>query len=533
MSFRYLLLALLAGMPVSVSAADQSSDNVAIGCFFSVIALTLFITYWAARRTRTADDFYVAGSSITGTQNGLAIAGDFMSAATMLGVAAVIFTAGYDAVIYMLAPVLAFAVMLMLMTDKLRALGRYTFTDVISLRLDPKPMRVLAATTALVSAVMYLMVQIVGAGALIQVLFAIDYKIAVVMVGTLMIIYVAVGGMLATTWVQITKAVLLLTGITALALLVLVKFNFSMGALFDAALDVHMNGDRLVRPGGLNLSLVSALSLALGLGFGLVGSPHVLMRFFTVPNAAAARRSAFVAMLAVSYVNVVMFFIIAVGAVALVSGNTDFLDETGQIIGGANMVVIHAAEVVGGKLFLGVISAVAFATILAVVAGLTIASASAVSHDLYANVFRHGRSTEKEEVLVSRISTVVLGVIMMTLGIAFEGQNIAYLVSLALTVAASTNFPLLILTSYWRGFTTRGALAGGIGGLLTAIGLVILGPAVWVSIFGFDKPVFPSGYPAIYSMSVAFIGAWLFSVTDKSPRAVEDRERFDNLIAKA
>lgn len=491
---------------------------IAISCFLGVIALTLMITYYAARRTTTAEDFYVAGGQISGVQNGLAIAGDFMSAATLLGTTAMLFTSGFDAAIYLASAPMAFMVFLFLMTDKLRTMGRFTFVDILAVRLEEKPIRILAATTALVSALMYLMVQVVGAGALVQILFGIDYKFAVIIVSVLMVLYVSLGGMLATTWVQITKAILLLGGITVLGLLTLLHVGFDFQGLYEAAgyKNTLDQGDpqRLIMPGGLGLDVWASLSLGLGLVFGLVGSPHLLMRFFTVPDAKQARISAAVAMTAVSYVNLIIFFIVGVGTVALLKGDGQFYDENGMILGGANMIAVHLARFVGGNVFYGIMAAVAFATILAVVAGLTLASASAVSHDLYARVIRKGKATQSEEIRVFKLTSIVLGLAVILLGIAFEGQNVAYLVSLALAVAASTNFPLLILAMYWRGFTTRGAVWGGIVGLTTTIVLMILGPAVWVKVLGFSEPIFPSAYPALYAMVAAFSVMVLVSLLD-------------------
>ena len=482
---------------------------IAIVCFLVVIAITLGITYFAARRTQSAADFYVAGGRISGTQNGLAIAGDFLSAATLLGTTAMIFTAGFDAAIYISASMVAFVFFLFLMTDKLRALGRFTFVDILVTRLEERPIRLLAASTGLISALMYLMVQVVGAGALIQILFHIEYKFAVVLVSFLMVFYGSVGGMLATTWVQITKAILLLGGITMLGVLTLAHFDFDFAQLYNAAAannlqHVPERAQQLVLPGGLGLDTWASLSLGLGLAFGLLGSPHLLMRFFTVPDAKAARKSAAVAMTAVSFVNLIIFFVVGIATVALIKGNSTFLDQQGVVQGGANMVAVHLARLVGGEVFYGIMAAVAFATILAVVAGLTIASVSAISHDIFASVYKKGDVSEREEIRVSRISTVVLGSLVVLLGWAFEGQNVAYLVSLALAVAASTNFPLLILTMYWPGLTTQGAIAGALVGLVVTITLMILGPAVWVGVLEFARPVFPSGYPALYAMLGAF-----------------------------
>ena len=456
-----------------------------------------------------------------------AIAGDFMSAATFLGLTALFFSIGFDSIIYILCPPVAYAIITFVLADRLRNLGRFTFADIICGRLEQKTMRIYASIAAFVSAVIYLVAQMVGAGGLIQILFGIPYGYAVSLVGILMVLYVAFGGMLATTWVQITKAMILMLGVVYLAFLVLQAFDFNYTALFQQAIANHGNGELLTLPGGLNIGFFNMLSLSIGLSFGIIASPHILMRFFTVPDARSARQSAFVALLIVSFVFLLMYYIVSVGGLALVKGDPRFLDASGNIIGGTNMVAIHLGEILGGEIFLGVISAVAFATILAVVAGLTLASASAISHDLYANVFKRGKEGASREVLVSRFTAVMIGIITIFLGIAFHEQNIAYLVALALAIAASANFPILVLSIFWRGLTTRGAWIGGTMGLVCALLFVILGPAVWVDVFGFVKPVFPSGYPALYAMLIAFFSIWVISVTDKSERARIDFKKFD------
>lgn len=504
----------------------------AILLFLLIVAITVGITVVAARRTTTAADYFVAGGRIGGFQNGLAIAGDFMSAATLLGISALIFTAGFDATIYLCAPMAAFAVLVFLLTDKLKAFGRYTFTDILCARLKERPVRILAATTTLAFSIMYLMVQVVGAGALIEILFGIRYTWAVLIVTGLMVLYVAVGGMLATTWVQITKAVMLLAGIVVLAVLALVQFDFDFGALYGSAEANHGPGGYLTRPGGMGLGLVSSVSLGVSFVFGLAGSPHLLMRFFTVPNAAEARKSACVALGAIALVNMLIFFVIGVAAVALIKGNPDYLDASGQVVGGVNMVSVHLAHAVGGEIYFGIMASVAFATILAVVAGLTLASVSAISHDLYASAYKRGKASEQDEVRVSRLAALGLGVVVACLGLAFEKQNIAYLVALTLAIGASTNFPLLMLSIYWRGFTTRGAIAGGIVGLVTAIGLMVLGPSIWISVFGNEKAIFPEPFPALYSVVAAMATMWLVSKLDRSDQGDRDRENFTVMIGE-
>ncbi len=515
------------GMAMAAEGGQREPSGVAISSFFVVIALTLGITYWAAKRTRTAHEFYAAGSSIKGWQNGFAIAGDFMSAATFLGLTGLFFSIGFDSIIYILCPPVAYAIISFLLADRLRNLGKFTFADIICGRLEQRTMRIYASIAAFVSAIVYLVAQMVGAGGLIQILFGIPYGYAVSLIGILMVLYVAFGGMLATTWVQITKAMILMLGVIYMAFMVMQVFDFDYAALYQQAIDNHENGELLLLPGGLNIGFFNMLSMSVGLSFGIIASPHILMRFFTVPDARNARQSAFVALLIVSFVFLLLFYIISAGGLAMVKGDPRFLDASGNLIGGTNMVAIHLGEALGGEIFLGIISAVAFATILAVVAGLTLASASAISHDLYANVFKRGGEEASNEVLVSRITTVMIGIITIILGIAFHKQNIAYLVALALAISASANFPILTLSMFWRGLTTRGAWMGGSIGLICALLFVILGPAVWVEVFGFEKPIFPSGYPALYSMLLAFFSIWLISVTDKSARAKIDHDNFD------
>ena len=499
--------------------------------FLIIIIGTVGLTIVASKRTSSAADFFVAGGKIGGLSNGFAIAGDFMSAATLLGITAIIFGAGYDAVIYLGAPLGAFSIVIYLMSDKLKALGKYSFTDIICTRLKQKPIRILAATTTLSFSLMYLMVQIVGAGALIEVLFGISYIWSVIIVTALMVIYVAVGGMLATTWVQITKAILLLVGVTVLALLTLASFDFSFSSMYEAAQSNHGTDGLLTKAGGLGLTSPSAVSLGIGLCLGLAGSPHLLMRFFTVKDKASARVSAGVALGAISYVNILIFFVIGVGSVALVKGNPAYLDSTGGIIGGSNMVSVHLADAVGGEIFLGIIAAIAFATILAVVAGLMLASVTALTHDIYTNVIMKGEVDQQKQIRLSKYAAVALGIAVALLGIAFERQNIAYLVSLTLAIGASTNFPLLILSMYWQGLTTKGAVTGGVIGLVAAILLMVLGPAVWVDVLGNEQPVFPQAYPALFSVSLAFFTMWLVSIFDQSEQAAEDRSKFEIMKA--
>jgi len=516
-------------------AQKQDTNWHAIIMFVIFVLFTLGITYWAARKNKTAADFYAAGGGITGFQNGLAIAGDYMSAASFLGISALVYASGFDGLIYSVGWLVGWPIILFLIAERLRNLGKFTFADVASYRLAQTPVRSFAATGALVVVVFYLIGQMVGAGQLIKLLFGMDYIYAVISVGALMVVYVTFGGMTATTWVQIIKACLLLGGATIIALGVMSHVGFSFEKLFTDAVAVHTKGAAIMRPGTLVTSPVEAISLALALMFGTAGLPHILMRFFTVPDAKAARKSVFYATGFIGYFYI-LTFIIGFGAILMVygSGNDLYLvkDAAGKITGlkgGNNMAALHLAHAVGGDLFLGFISAVAFATILAVVSGLALAGASAISHDLYASVFARGRSNESTEVMVSKVASMGLGVLAVILGIVFEKQNIAFLVGLTFAIAASTNFPILVMSMFWRGLTTRGAVIGGFAGLLAAVSFTVLGPTIWEDILGNAKgtAIFPLKYPAIFSMPVAFFMTWIFSVTDNSPRAQAEREAYD------
>ncbi len=365
----------------------------------------------------------------------------------------------------------------------------------------------------------------VGAGKLIQVLFGLEYEYAVILVGVMMIIYVTFGGMLATTWVQIIKACLLLTGVSFMAIMVLYHFGFSFESLAVKATENHNAGESILAPGGFISDPISAISLGMALMLGTAGLPHVLMRFFTVGNAKEARKSVVYATGFVGYFWIIIT-IVGFGAIAFLNsaeGAQYFVD--GKLFGGNNMASIHLSHMLGGNAFLGFISAVAFATILAVVSGLTLAGASAISHDLYSNVI-NPNATDEQVVKISRFTVVVVGIVGVTLGIAFEQQNIAYMVGLAFGIAASANFPILFLSIYWRGLTTRGAFLGGLCGLLTAVTLVIIGPIVWVQILGNPEALFPYKHPALFSVTVAFIAIWFFSKVDASERGKAEKELF-------
>ncbi|WP_448089915.1 cation acetate symporter [Pseudomonas azerbaijanoccidentalis] len=513
----------------------QPINITAISMFLVFVVTTLGITYWAASKTKSMDDFYTAGGGISGFQNGLALAGDYMSAAALLGVTSMIFFNGFDGVLYSISFFVAWPLLLFLFAERIRNLGRITISDIASFRLDQNRIRTMTAFGSLTVVCFYLVVQMVGAGQLIQLLFGLPYNYAVIAVGLLMAVYVTFGGMVATTWVQIIKAGLLLLGGTLLAFLALSKFGFSFDLLFEKAVAAHRDGERILLPSKLVADPLSLISLALGLVFGTAGLPHILMRFFTVPDAKQARKSVFVATGFIGFFYLIVA-VLGLAAIVIVGQDPAFYEGgnlAGKLIGGGNMPVMHLAKAVGGDLLLGFISAVAFATILAVVSGLTMAGTSAISHDLYVMVVRKGKADARDERRVSRIASVSIGIVAVVLGILFKDQNIAFLVALTFGVAASVNFPILVLSMYWKGLTTRGALIGGIAGLVSAVGLVVLSPAVWVKVLGNTDAIFPYDYPAIISMNVAFFFTWLGSVTDRSHGARLERERFDDQLIRA
>ena len=543
-----LLLAAAAGVALSLTLpalafaaepiAGEARDSVnipAVVMFLVFVAGTLYITKWASSRTKSAADFYTAGGGITGFQNSLAIAGDYMSAASFLGIAGLVFASGFDGLIYSMGFLVGWPLVLFLIAERLRNLGKFTFADVAAYRLQQTPIRILSATGTLVVVAFYLIAQMVGAGKLIELLFGLPYLYAIIAVGILMIAYVTFGGMLATTWVQIIKACMLLAGATFMAGAVLWQYGFNPGAMFQAAVEIHPKGQAIMGPGALVSDPISAISLGMALMFGTAGLPHILMRFFTVADAQAARKSVFYATGFIGYFYI-LTFIIGFGAIIFLMNDPTFykapatagaaVDKVTGLIGGTNMAAIHLSNAVGGSLFLGFISAVAFATILAVVAGLTLAGASAVSHDLYASVFAKGRTTDADEIRVSKIATVCLGVMAIVLGYLFEQQNVAFMVGLAFAVAASCNFPVLLLTMFWSKVTTRGAFIGGFLGLISAVVMVVLSKTVWVQTFGYAEAIFPYDNPALFSMTIAFGGIWLFSLLDRSQSAAAEHQAF-------
>ena len=498
--------------------------------FVLILGASLLITWQAGRRTRSSSEFYAASHSVGGFSNGLAIAGDHLSAGTLLGVTAVIYTDGYDGLIYMTGGAVGYPLLMCLLAERLRNLGSYTFVDVLSARFREASIRVLAATGTLVAAVLYLISQMVAGGALFEVLFGIPYPWAVAMVGGLTVLYVSVGGMLATTWVQMTKAVLLMFAI--LVLLALLMLNLGEGplSLLESAARVHQRGEEWLSPGQFLPDRVSIFAFVLTGIVGMVGLPHLLMRFFTVPDARQARRSA---VFATGYIVTfsLLLWITGLGIVVLLAGNTEILDDQGGMIGSTNMAIMHAARIIGGNVMLGFMASVAFATLLAVVCGLVLAAAAALAHDLYSGVYKRGRVDDRTEVRASRISVVALGALAVALGIQFQGQNVAYLTALAFTVAASVNTPALVAALFWRGASARGLILGGWVGMVVSVVLLALSPAVWEGALGLESAPFPWIYPGLFSIPAAALVIVVVSLADRSPEAMRGRRRYDELLA--
>jgi len=493
----------------SQAAADQATrigepNAVALAFFFGFITITLGITYWAAKRTRTTEEFYAAGRTISAGQNGFALAGDYMSAASFLGIAGLVSTTGFDGLIYSTGWLVGWPVVLFLIAEPLRNLGKYTFADVVASRLKQAPVRIAAAIGTLATVTFYLIAQMVGAGGLIRLMFGLTYETAIMIVGAAMLAYVLFGGMIATTWVQIVKAVLLLGGAAVLALLVLSKFGFNPVRLFAAAAAQY--GHDVLAPGRLVAKPLDAISLGMALMFGTAGLPHILMRFYTVPDAKAARTSVFYATGLIGFFYL-MTFVLGFGAMVLVGP-----DVIRSVDAGGNMAAPLLAETLGGTPFLGFIAAVAFATILAVVAGLTLSGAAALSHDLWVNVARGGHATQTEQLRVARVATIVLAIVAVMLGITFKGQNVAYMVGLAFAIAASANFPALLLSIFWRRCTTAGVVASMVLGTAATLTLIYLSPTIQIDILKHESAPFPLRNPALITIPLSFAIAIVVSL---------------------
>jgi cation/acetate symporter len=498
------------------------ADLLSISMFLIFVIFTLYITYWAAKKTKTTSEFYAAGRSITGFQNGLALAGDYMSAASFLGIAGMVALKGYDGLIYSIGFLVGWPLIMFLIAEPLRNLGKYTFADVVAFRLKQKPVRIAASVGSLSTITFYLIAQMVGAGSLIKTLFGLSYEVAVLVVGIVMTSYVLFGGMLATTWVQIIKAILLLGGATIIVVLTLAHFSFNPAELFNQAAEKY--SPAILAPGSYISNPFDALSLGLALMLGTAGLPHILMRFYTVPDAKEARKSVFFATGFIGYFYI-LTFIIGFGAMVLVG--QDIISGKVGTIGdkGGNMAALLLAEATGGSGFMGFIAAVAFATILAVVAGLTLSGASTLSHDLYVNVIKKGISNEAGEVKVAKRATIILGVLSVILGLIFKGQNVAFMVGLAFSIAASSNFPALLMSILWKKYSTKGAVASMVTGTLLSIILILLSPTVWVDLFGNETAIFPWKNPALISLPAAFAAGIIVSLLSKEESAREAFEK--------
>ncbi len=506
-------------------SAIGEPDAAAIGWFLGFVGVTLGITYWAARRTRTTNDFFAAGGNVSAVQNGFALAGDYMSAASFLGIAGMVSKSGFDGLIYSVGWLVGWPVITFLIAEPLRNLGKYTFADALAYRLRQRPIRIAAAGSTLAVVTFYLIAQMVGAGSLIHLLFGLDYALAVVLVGGVMLMYVLFGGMIATTWVQIIKAGLLLLGATLLAALVLSRFGWSPLALFAEAREMY--GDAVLAPGAQVAKPVEVISLGMALMFGTAGLPHILMRFYTVPDAQTARRSVAYATGLIGFFYLVTF-VLGFGAAVLVGR-----DAIKAVDPGSNMAAPLLAEVLGGTGFLGFIAAVAFATILAVVAGLTLSGAAALAHDWWGHVVRRGKVNEAEQLRVARYATAGLAVLAIALGIAFEGQNVAFMVGLAFAIAASANFPALLLSMTWRGLTTRGAVASMVTGTVTTLILILLSPTVWKELLGNPEAVISLRNPGIITVPLSFFVAVGVSRAWPEPAAASGFARISEATLRA
>jgi len=492
-------------------------NAIAIGCFVLVVLLTFAITWFVSRKQQqSAGSYYTGGGGISGFQNGLALAGDYMSAASFLGISGMVALKGFDGMIYAVGWLVGWPALMFLIAEPLRNLGKYSFADVVASRLKKGPIKTASAVTGLMVVISYTIAQMVGSGKLIELMFGIPYTMAEIIVGTVMLMYVIFGGMLATTWVQIIKACLLLFGVTVLTILALSKFGFHPGNLY-AAVETQI-GPEMFKPGGLIKSPVEAFSLGLALMLGLLGLPHILMRFFTVPDAKEARKSVVYATTFIGYFYLV---IPIVGFAAIVLLGKEAITAVGS---GGNMAAPMLAQFVGGTPFLGFISAVAFATILAVVAGLALAASAALANDLYIGTFKKGKADDNEKLKAARVATMIYGVVAVLMGILFQGQNVAFLVALAFSIAASSNFPALFLSIVWKKLSTTGAVMGILFGGISALVLIIISPTVWIDILGNEAALFPYKFPTVISLPLAFIGSWIGSMIAPD---LEAQEKFE------
>ncbi|MEH7252667.1 sodium/solute symporter [Neobacillus niacini] len=502
-------------------------DPVVVILFLIIVILTLIITFFAAKQTKSTGDFYTAGGGLTGWQNGLAIAGDYLSAASFLGIAGMIALKGFDGFFYSIGFLIAYLVVLFLVAEPLRNLGRYTLADMINSRFDAKKVRGAAALSTITIVLFYMIAQLVGAGALIQLLFEIPYWIAVLIVGVMMTIYVLFGGMIATSWVQITKAVLLMAGMVVISFLVLVKFNFNIGAMFTAVKMATSHGADYLNPGIKYTNPLGTLSLMLALVLGTAGLPHILMRFFTVKDAKTARSSVITATWTIGIFYILTLFL-GFGA-AIYVGESEILAANA----GGNMAAPLLAKAIGGNILFAFISAVAFATILAVVAGLVLSGASAFAHDIYGQIIKKGEVTEKQQMLAARYAALGVSVLSILLSLGAQYLNVAFLVSLAFCIAASANLPVILYTVYWKRFNTSGAIWAVLSGLISALVLVSISPSVFSPVEGValfvGNPIFPLDNPALVSVPLGFLGGYFGTIFSKE----NDYKRYAEVSVRA
>ncbi len=502
-------------------------NETALAVFAGVVGVTMVVTYFASKRVNTATDFWAAGRSLTGPQNGFAIAGDYMSAASFLGIAGLIYLFGFDGFLYSVGFLVAFLTVLFLLAERMRNSGKYTIADVLTFRLKQKPARSAAALGTLAVVAFYLIAQMVGAGVLIEALVGIDFSLAVILTGAFMVVYIIAGGMLATSWVQIIKALMLMSAAVVMTVWVMTKTSVNPVELFKDSRAQSPEGQKYLEPGLFLTTPLDTVSLGLGLVLGTAGLPHILMRFFTVPDAKAARGS-------------VMWAMVLIGAFYLMTtflgfGARAVLGPAGEAAAGTggNLALPNLADELGGELFLAIIAGVAFATILAVVAGLVISASGAVAHDIWSNVVRSGRDSEKEEVWVAKIAAVAIGAIAIAVAvIGGAGLNVSFMVGLAFAVAASANFPALLLALSWRRFNTTGAIVGVLTGVFSSVLLVIISPKVWPGAdseggaFGF----YDLANPGIVSIPLGFIGCWVGTMLAREPAA---ERKFSELYVRS
>jgi cation/acetate symporter len=503
-------------------------NTTAFTLFLIIVALTLIVTYIASKRTKTTSDFYTAGSSLTGWQNGLAIAGDYMSAASFLGIAGMIALSGFDGFFYSIGFLVAYLVVLYIVAEPLRNLGKFTVADMIAARFKEKNVRGVAALNTITISIFYMIAQLVGAGALIKLLLGLDYIYSVLIVGVLMTVYVVFGGMMATSWVQIIKALLLMVGTIIISFMVFAKFDFSVMKMFDHLKTATPLGTGFLNPGNKFKDPLDTISLNLALVLGTAGLPHILTRFFTVKDAVTARKSVVFATWIIGIFYVMTIFL-GFGSAAFVG-----YDKIVAANAAGNMAAPLLAQALGGDFLFALISAVAFATILAVVAGLVLSAASAFAHDFYSQILRHGKATEKEQVVAARWASIGVSALSIILALFAQKMNVAFLVALAFAVAASANLPIILFTIFWKRFNTTGAVTGMVVGLLSALVLVAISPNVWSPEAGkailVGQPLFPLGNPGIVSIPLGFIGAYLGTVF--SSKKV-DEKKFDEILVKA